>query len=134
MPRIVGVDIPENKRTDIALAYVYGIGRVNVKNILKVANVDGSKRAKDLTDQEVSRIVKALETVPTEGVLRKIVVDNIQRLKQIRAYRGLRHSARLPSRGQRTRVNARTRKGRKMTVGALTKEMAQKLETAKKKA
>ncbi|NMC35600.1 30S ribosomal protein S13 [Candidatus Beckwithbacteria bacterium] len=132
MPRIAGVDIPEQKRTEIALTYIYGIGRSNVAQILKLANVDGDKRAKDLTDQEVSRIVKALETMPVEGALRKIVGENIQRLKQIRSYRGMRHAARLPARGQRTRVNARTRRGRRMTVGALTKEMAQKLDEAKK--
>ncbi|MGI5828291.1 MAG: 30S ribosomal protein S13 [Patescibacteria group bacterium] len=132
MPRIAGVDIPENKRTEIALTYVYGVGRSNVVDILRIANVDGNKRAKELTDQEAARIVKALETIPVEGELRKIVANNIQRLKQIRSYRGLRHTARLPVRGQRTRVNARTKRGRRMTVGAMTKETAQKLDTAKK--
>jgi small subunit ribosomal protein S13 len=129
MPRIVGVDIPENKRTEIALTYIYGVGRSNVGKILKLANVDGDKRAKDLTDQEVSRIIKALDSITTEGVLRKIVRDNIQRLRQIRTYRGLRHIARLPVRGQRTRVNARTRRGRRMTVGAMTKDTAQKMQS-----
>ncbi len=132
MPRIAGVDIPENKRTEIALRYIYGIGPANVQTVLKIANVDGNKRAKELTDQEVARLVKALETTPVEGVLRKIINDNVQRLKQVRAYRGLRHIARLPAHGQRTRVNARTRRGKRMTVGSMTKEMAQKLETAKK--
>ena len=134
MPRISGVDLPENKKTDIALTYIYGIGRSNVKGVLKIANVDGNKRAKDLTDQEISRLIKAIETLPVEGVLRKIVVDNIQRLKQVRSYKGIRHAARLPVRGQRTRSNARTRRGRRVTIGALTKEMAQKLETTAKKA
>jgi small subunit ribosomal protein S13 len=132
MPRIVGIDLPENKKLRIALTYVYGIGRSNVENVLRIANVDGDKRARELTDQEVSRILKAIENIPTEGNLRKIIIDNVQRLKQIRAYRGLRHIARLPVRGQRTRVNARTRRGKRMTVGALTKEMAQKLDEAKK--
>ena len=132
MPRIAGVDIPAAKRIDIALTYVYGIGRTNVGHILKLANIEGAKRAKELTDQEVARIVKAMENTPTEGPLRKIVRDNIQRLKQIKAYRGLRHIARLPSRGQRTRVNARTKRGRRMTVGAMTKEAAAKMDTAKK--
>lgn len=134
MPRIAGVDIPEHKRTEIALSYIYGVGPVNVRKVLKVANVDGNKRAKELTEQEVGRLIKALETVPTEGVLRKMVADNIARLRQIRAYRGLRHMARLPVRGQRTRVNARTKRGKRMTVGALTKELAQKMEAAKKAA
>jgi len=83
MPRIAGVDIPAAKRIDIALTYVYGIGRTNVGHILKLANIEGAKRAKELTDQEVARIVKAMENTPTEGPLRKIVRDNIQRLKQI---------------------------------------------------
>ena len=132
MPRIAGVDLPEQKRTDIALSYIYGIGRTNVKTILKLANIDGAKRAKELTDQEVSRLIKAIETIPVEGALRKIIADNVSRLKQIRSYRGMRHAARLPVRGQRTRVNARTRRGKRITVGALTKEMAQKIEESKK--
>ena len=131
MPRISGVDIPENKRTKIALTYIYGLGQTNVDNVLRIANVDGNKRAKELTDQEVARIVKALETIPVEGELRKIVVNNIQRLKQIRSYRGMRHTARLPVRGQRTRVNARTKRGRRMTVGSMTKEAAAKIEGSK---
>ena len=131
MPRIAGIDIPENKRTEIALTYIYGVGRSNVAGILRIANVDGNKRAKELNDQEVSRLVKAIEAMPVEGALRKINQDNIQRLKQIRSYRGLRHIARLPVRGQRTRVNARTKRGRRITVGSLTKEMATKLETGK---
>lgn len=129
MPRIAGVDIPENKRTEIALTYIYGIGRTNVKNVLKIANISPDKRAKDLTDQEISRIIKAIESIPTEGGLRKIISDNISRLKQIKCYRGLRHIARLPVRGQRTRVNARTKRGKRQTIGSLTKEMAQKLDT-----
>lgn len=132
MPRIAGVDIPAEKRTDIALTYVYGVGRSNVKRILKLANIEGNKRAKELTDQEISRIVKALETIPVEGALRKTVRDNIQRLKQVKSYRGLRHMARLPVRGQRTRVNARTKRGRRMTVGAMTKETAAKMDTPAK--
>jgi len=134
MPRIQGVNIPENKRVEIALTYIYGIGKANVQAILKQTQVDPNKRAKDLTDQEISNIVRSIENIPVEGALRKMVMDNIQRLKQIRSYRGLRHAQRLPSRGQRTRVNSRTRRGgRRMTVGALSKEMAQKMETAKKK-
>lgn len=130
MPRLVGVNIPEEKKVKIALTYIYGIGRTNVSNIIKRANVDGEKRAKDLTDQEISRLLKTIDAVPTEGALRKIITDNIQRLKQIRCYRGSRHIQRLPVRGQRTRVNARTRRGRRMTVGALKKEDAQKLVDA----
>lgn len=133
MPRISGVDIPENKRIEIALTYVFGIGRTNVSNVLKIANINPDKRAKDLTDQEIARIVKAIEVIPTEGSLRKIISDNINRLKQIRSYRGLRHIQKLPSRGQRTRVNARTRRGKRRTIGSMTKETAQKMTASPKK-
>jgi len=132
MPRIVGIDIPVQKRTEIALTYIYGLGRTNVQKILKLANVDPDKRAKDLTADEVSRLQKAIDTIPTEGSLRKIVTENIKRLRQINTYRGLRHAMKLPARGQRTRHNARTKRGKRMTVGALKKEEAVKLGIDKK--
>ena len=132
MTRISGIDLPQDKKIDIALTYIYGIGRKNVKDILKLANVDTNKKAKNLTSDEVVRIQKSLETIPVEGSLRKIITENIKRLRQINTYRGLRHAAKLPSRGQRTRHNARTRRGRRMTVGALKKEDAAKLNTEKK--
>ena len=132
MPRISGIDIPAHKRTEIALTYIYGLGRRNVQKILKLANVDGDKRTKDLNPDEIVRLQKAVDTLPTEGSLRKIVTENIKRLKQINAYRGLRHAAKLPARGQRTRHNARTKRGRRMTVGALKKEDATKFEVTKK--
>lgn len=132
MPRIAGIDIPDNKRTEIALTYLYGIGRSNVGAILKQANVDPDKRAKDLTAEELNRLQRAIEQFPIEGTLREIIRDNIQRLKRVGAYRGLRHIASLPCRGQRTRVNARTRRGKRKTVGAMKKEdMAKKAEAAK---
>ena len=132
MPRISGIEIPQNKRTEIALTYIYGIGRQNVDQILKLAHVDANKRAKDLTGDEVVRLQKAVETIPTEGALKKIVTESIKRLRQIGTYRGLRHAHRLPARGQRTRHNARTKRGRRMTVGALKKEEAAKVDEAKK--
>ena len=131
MPRISGIDLPQNKRTEIALTYIFGIGRSNVAKIIKLANVDSNKRAKDLTPDEVLRLQKAIDTIPTEGPLRKIVTENIKRLRQIGTYRGMRHTAKLPARGQRTRHNARTKRGKRMTVGALKKEDAQKLADAK---
>jgi small subunit ribosomal protein S13 len=131
MPRIAGIDIPQNKRTEIAMTSIYGIGRSNVDKLLKLANVDPNKRAKDLTGDEIVRLSKAVETIPTEGPLRKIITENIKRLKQIGTYRGMRHSHRLPVRGQRTRHNARTKRGKRMTVGALKKEEATKVEAAK---
>lgn len=126
MPRISGVDVPEEKRTIIALTYIYGIGRNIVEQVLSEANVDGNKRAKDLTGEEISRLQRILERYNTEGNLRKQVRENIERLKRIGTYRGLRHIAGLPARGQRTRVNARTKRGRRKTVGALKKENAAK--------
>jgi len=132
MPRISGIDIPQNKRIEIALTYIFGIGRQNVDKILKLANVDGNTRTKDLNSDEVARLQKAVDTLPTEGSLRKIITENIKRLKQINAYRGLRHAAKLPVRGQRTRHNARTKRGKRMTVGALKKDDAAKFDSAKK--
>lgn len=103
------------------------MGRTNVKKILAQAKIDPNKRAKDLTDQEIASLQKSLEQIPIEGVLRKIVSENIKRLQQISSYRGSRHSQKLPVRGQRTRSNARTKRGKRVTIGAMRKEMAQKL-------
>jgi small subunit ribosomal protein S13 len=130
MPRISGIDIPNDKRIDISLTYIYGIGRVNAKKILAEAKINPTTKAKDLTSQEVQELTKIIGTVPVEGELRKIIRDNIERLKRIGSYRGMRHSMKLPAHGQRTRTNARTLKGAKKTVGAMTKEARAKLETA----
>ncbi len=126
MPRIAGIDIPDNKRTEIALTYIFGIGRSNVEDILKQAKVNPDTRAKDLTADELNRLQRAIEQYPIEGVLRQKIRDNIQNLKRIGSYRGMRHTANLPSRGQRTRVNARTRRGKRRTVGAMKKDDAVK--------
>ena len=127
MPRIAGIDIPIQKKTKIALTYVFGVGRHNVTEVLTEAHVDGEKRAKDLTGDEVARLQRVMDKVNTEGNLRRVIRENIERLKRIGAYRGLRHIHSLPTRGQRTRTNARTRRGKKKTVGALSKEAAEKL-------
>ncbi len=132
MPRLAGINLPENKRIEIALTAIYGIGRKNVIKILKEAGVDQDKRAKDLTSEEIVRLQKTIEKIPTEGVLRKIVSENIKRLKQMGTYRGLRHQNRLPVRGQRTRSNARTKRGKRVTIGAMKKEVLQKLESGEK--
>jgi len=129
MPRIAGVDIPDQKRVIIALTYIYGIGKKFSVEILSEANINESKRAKDLTADEISRIAKILDRYNTEGNLRKTVRENIDRLKRIGAYRGLRHIMGLPVRGQRTRVNARTKRGKRKTVGALKKEETTKKES-----
>ena len=133
MPRIAGVDIPENKRLEIALRYIYGIGPVNARVVLTQANLDFGKRAKDLTDEEISRLQKIVDGIKVEGDLRKEVGDNIARLKEIGNYRGLRHSRNLPARGQRTRTNARTKRGKRVTIGALKKGVAARLEGDKAK-
>lgn len=129
MARISGIDLPPEKITRIALTKIYGIGRSNVEVVLVKAKIDGAKRAKDLTDEEISRLQKTIETLfKVEGDLRKEVSDNISRLKQIGSYRGKRHQANLPVRGQRTRTNARTKRGKRVTIGALRKEALAKQE------
>ena len=117
MPRIAGVDIPDTKKLRYAMRYIYGIGPKFADNILAEAAVDPDKRARELTDQEVSQITAAIDAgYIVEGALRRQVQQHIQRLRDIRCYRGERHRRGLPVRGQRTRCNARTRKGRKKTV------------------
>lgn len=117
MPRIAGVDIPDNKPIRIALRYIYGIGPHNAELILKEANIDGQTRANKLTEDQLASIVTILDNnYIVEGALRRAVSQNIARLRDIRCYRGDRHRKGLPTRGQRTRTNARTRKGRKKTV------------------
>lgn len=133
MPRIAGIDIPNEKRIDISLTYIFGIGEKVAKDILKSAKVAPNIRTKDLTSEELKNIQAAIETLPTEGELRKMIRDNIETLKRIQSYRGLRHSMGLPVHGQRTRTNARTRKGKRKTIGAVSKEEAPKVETAEKK-
>ncbi|MBC7217757.1 MAG: 30S ribosomal protein S13 [Candidatus Caldatribacterium sp.] len=122
MARIAGVDLPPNKRIDIALTYIYGIGRSLSKKILEEAKIDPSVKVKDLTDDEINRIQKLVEQYPVEGELRAQISQNIKRLIAIGCYRGLRHRRGLPVRGQRTRTNARTRKGPRRTVGVKRKK------------
>ena len=123
MARISGVTIPSEKQVHIALTYVYGIGRKSANDILTQAKIDPTTRVKQLTDDEISRIQGIIDTnLMVEGDLQRVVASNIKRLKDISAYRGLRHKANLPSRGQRTRTNARTRRGKKVTVGGTAKK------------
>ena len=118
MARISGVDLPREKRVEIGLTYIYGIGRVVSNRLLNEAGVSPDTRVKDLTDDEVARIQKAIETleVPVEGDLRREIALNIKRLQEIGCYRGIRHRKGLPVRGQKTKTNARTRKGPKKTI------------------
>jgi small subunit ribosomal protein S13 len=116
MARIEGVDIPRNKRVVISLTYIYGIGKSTSEQILDAASVDHSTRVKDLTEDEVQRIRDQVGQYTVEGDLRRQVTLNIKRLSEIGSYRGMRHRRNLPVRGQRTKTNARTRRGVKKTV------------------
>lgn len=114
MPRLIGTDIPNDKRIIVALTYIYGVGRTTSEKILKEVGINESVRAKDLTEEELKRLAVTIENNYTvEGALRRMVQMNVNRLKDIACYRGLRHRRGLPVRGQRTRTNARTRKGPK---------------------
>jgi small subunit ribosomal protein S13 len=125
--RISGINLPDEKRTDIGLSYLFGVGRNNVVEILKKADIDGVKRLKTLTEEEQRRLQKVLEEYKTEGDLRVEIQGNIKRLREIGAYRGVRHSKNLPVRGQRTKSNARTKRGKRVTIGAIKKEEAVKM-------
>ncbi|MCK4545493.1 30S ribosomal protein S13 [candidate division WOR-3 bacterium] len=123
MARIAGVDLPNNKRVEIALTYIFGIGRTRAKDIMNKCNVDFSKRVKDLTDKEIESIRKDIEnSYKIEGSLRAEISQDIKRLISIGCYRGIRHRRGLPVRGQRTRTNAMTRKGRGRSTIKLKKK------------
>ena len=132
MARIAGVDIPNEKRLDISLTYIYGIGRSNVAGVLKEVQIPADRRVNTLTDEEISKISKVIEkNFTVEGDLRRQIQDNIKRLIEIRSYRGMRHAKNLPSRGQRTRSNARTKRGKRVTIGAMKKDDRVKLDATK---
>lgn len=116
----------DEKRVDIGLTYIFGVGRANVVQVLEEAKVDGAKKIKDLTEEEVGKIQKAIDKFKVEGDLRQEINQNIRRLEEVGVYRGIRHRRGLPVRGQRTRSNARTRRGKRKTVGTVRKEAAAK--------
>ena len=123
MPRILGVDIPREKRIIISLQYIYGIGPQIARDVLDQANVKYDTRSKELSEEEIAKITSVIQTnCQVEGDLKREVSQNIKRLMEIGIYRGLRHRRGLPARGQRTRTNARTRKGRKSFVGGKLKK------------
>ena len=123
MPRILGIDIPKDKRIDIALSYLYGIGKTNARHVLKEVNIDPKRRAKDLTDEEVNKITVAIQKGYTvEGDLKREINQNIRRLIAIGTYKGLRHRRGLPVHGQRTRTNSRTRKGPRKGAAPIIRE------------
>ena len=117
MPRVIGVDIPNNKRLEFSLTYIFGVGRSTAAKICKACNLDPGIKAGDLTEEQVTNLATYIQkTYPVEGQLRRQIAGNISRLRDIACYRGMRHRRGLPVRGQRTRTNARTRKGPKKTV------------------
>ncbi len=122
MPRIIGIDIPDNQKVFYALQAIYGIGPTNVLEVIEKANLNPDKRARELTDEEVAKVQKVLETYLIQGDLRRQITQNINRLTAIKSYRGLRHQSGLPARGQRTKTNARTKRGARKTVGAFKKD------------
>ena len=128
MARLIGVDIPGNKRIEYALRYIYGVGPTKSVEILEKAGVDRNIKANDLTPDQISKITKILQDdLLVEGDLRRSIAADIRRLQQINSYRGIRHRRNLPCRGQRTKTNARTRKGKKVTIGAIRDRTQRKL-------
>lgn len=132
MARMLGVTLPDEKRIDYALTTLYGIGWSNVKNVLLQTGVEANKKVKEITEEEFKKILEIIETkYKVEGYLREAINENIKRLREIGSYRGIRHVRGLPVNGQRTKSNARTKRGKRKTVGALKKEMWAKLEQNK---
>ena len=132
MARLLGIQIPDNKRIEYALTFLYGIGWATSAQILSQVKVDKNKQVKDLTESDMKKIIEVIEkNYKIEGDLREEITGDIKRLKEINSYRGLRHIRNLPVRGQRTRSNARTKRGKRKTVGALRKETWAKMEQHK---
>ena len=128
MPRIIGVDIPGNKRIAFALRYLYGIGPAKALEIIEKVRIPEEQKAKDLTPEQIAAITKILQDdIVVEGDLRRMLAADIRRLQQINCYRGIRHRRSLPVRGQRTKTNARTRKGKKITIGAIRDKTQRRL-------
>ncbi len=134
MARLLGLVLPDNARVEYALTLFYGVGWKRAKDIMTIAKIDMGARVKQLSEDDMRNISAQIEKYAVEGDLREEVADNIKRLKEIASYRGIRHIRGLPANGQRTRSNARTRRGKKRTVGALTKEAWAKLEQVQQKA
>jgi len=128
MPRIIGVDIPGNKRIEFALRYIYGVGPVKALEIVEKVKIPRDLKAKDLTSDQIAQITVILQNdIIVEGDLRRVIAADIRRLQQINCYRGTRHRRGLPVRGQRTKTNARTRKGKKITIGAIRDKTQRRL-------
>ena len=131
MPRIIGVDIPGNKRVEFSLRYLYGVGPAKALEIIQKVGIDPDLKAKDLTPDQIGAITNSLQDdLLVEGDLRRTLAADIRRLQQINCYRGIRHRRSLPVRGQRTKTNARTRKGKKVTIGAIRDKTQRRLAKA----
>ena len=127
MARIAGVTVPDDKQVQVSLTYIYGIGPHFAAKVLEATKIEPTTRVKDLSESELQLIRDEInEHYTVEGELQRVVTGNVKRLKEIKAYRGLRHAANLPGHGQRTRTNARTRRGKKVTVGGTKKKVASK--------
>ena len=129
MPRISGINIQEQKPVKVSLTYIFGIGKRTALNILEKLKIRPGLKTKDLTSDQILKLQNEIKDLTVEGELKRTIRNNIEILKRIKSYRGLRHSMGLPSRGQRTKTNARTKKGKKKTVGAMTKDTRSKMET-----
>ena len=131
MARIAGVDLPNEKRIEAALPYIFGVGPTLAKKIISECSIDPDTRTKNLTEDEVGRLQRKVEEYKVEGDLRREIQGNIKRLQEIGSYRGTRHAKNLPARGQRTRTNARTKRGKRITIGTVRKEVVQRTEGVK---
>ena len=127
MARIAGVDLPNEKRIEAALPYIFGIGSTLAKKIIAACSLDPNVRTKNLTEEETGKLQKEIENYKVEGDLRREIQGNIKRLQEIGSYRGLRHSKNLPVRGQRTKTNARTKRGKRVTIGTVRKEVVSRM-------
>lgn len=128
MPRIIGIDIPGNKRIEYSLRYIYGIGPAKALEIIEKLNIDRNIKAQELTSEQIGAINSMLQNdMVVEGELRRVIAADIRRLQQINSYRGIRHRRNLPCHGQRTKTNARTRKGKKITIGAIRDKTERRL-------
>ena len=133
MPRIIGVDIPGNKRVEYSLRYLYGVGPTKALEIIEKVGIDRNIKASELTPDQIAKITKILQDdIMVEGDLRRAIDADIRRLQQINCYRGIRHRRKLPCRGQRTKTNARTRKGKRVTIGAIRDKTQRRLAASAK--
>lgn len=126
MARIAGIDLPNEKRIEASLPYIFGVGPTLAKKIISECQIDPNTRTKNLTEDQINKLQRAVEKFKVEGDLRREIQANVKRLQEIGAYRGIRHSRGLPARGQRTRTNARTKRGKRITIGTVRKDVVAK--------